>query len=66
MAKKIIRLTENDLHKLIKESVEKILKEERYGDFGGPDADPEDIYDWWPKRETDNEKVDRLYDERND
>ena len=46
MAKKIIRLTENDLHKLIKESVEKILKEERYGPFGSDDADPEDIYDW--------------------
>ena len=66
MAKKIIRLTENDLHKLIKESVEKILKEKRYGPFGSDDADPEDIYGWWPKEETDNEKVDRLYDERND
>ena len=27
MAKKIIRLTENDLHKLIKESVKKVIKE---------------------------------------
>ena len=39
--KKIIRLTESDLHRIVKESVEKILKE---GEFGGPDADLEDVY----------------------
>jgi hypothetical protein len=66
MDKKIITITENDLHRIIKESVKKILKERHYGSFGSDDADPEDMYDWWPKKETDNEKVDRLYDERND
>lgn len=29
MAKKVIRLTENDLHRIVKESVSRILKEER-------------------------------------
>lgn len=30
MSKKLIRLTESDLHRIIKESVNKILKEEEY------------------------------------
>lgn len=33
MTKKIIRLTESDLHKIIKESVNRILKESIEGDF---------------------------------
>ena len=37
---KILKLTESDLHKLIKESVTKILKEK----FGGPDDSLEDLY----------------------
>ena len=64
--KQIIRLTENDLHQIVKESLNRILKERRYGPSGSDDADPGDTYDWWPEEETDNEKVDRLYDERND
>ena len=32
MAKNIIRLTESDLHKIVKESVQRILKEEDAGD----------------------------------
>ena len=39
--KKIIRLTESELKNIIKESVGKVLNE---GDFGGPDADLEDLY----------------------
>ena len=31
MAKKLIRLTESDLHRIVKESVKRILKEESYG-----------------------------------
>ena len=33
MAKRLIRLTEGDLHKIIKESVKKILRESIEGDF---------------------------------
>lgn len=33
MAKKLVRLTESDLHKIIKESIKKILKEESYSDL---------------------------------
>lgn len=51
--KQIIRLTESDLHNLVKESVKKILKE--YGDFGGPDADPHDLYpDMYPEEEEED------------
>ena len=32
MAKQVIRLTESDLHRIVKESVNKILKEE-FGDW---------------------------------
>ena len=53
--KQIIRLTESDLHKLVKESVGKILKEMKYGEFGGPDADPHDLYpDMYPEEEEDD------------
>jgi hypothetical protein len=31
MAKKLIRLTESDLHRIVKESVKKVLKEAREG-----------------------------------
>ena len=66
--KKIIRLTESDLHRIIKESVKKIIKEANWSnayddDFMGPNARLEDLYpDEYPE-ETDNEKVDRLYDD---
>lgn len=33
MAKKLVRLTESDLHRIIKESVKKILKEESHSDL---------------------------------
>ncbi len=33
MAKQVIRLTEGDLHNIIKESVKRILKEEQFGDW---------------------------------
>ena len=33
MSKKLIRLTENDIHRIVKESVEKILKEEQDIEF---------------------------------
>lgn len=39
MSKKIIRLTESDLHRIVKESVNRILKEEEYRTpTGGIDA----------------------------
>ena len=39
MNKKLIRLTESDLHKIVKKSVNKILKEEiGTGEFPNPDA----------------------------
>jgi hypothetical protein len=33
--KRIIRLTESDLHRIIKESVKRILREEDFGSIGG-------------------------------
>ena len=33
MVKQIIRLTESDLHRLVKESVQKVLQEMKPGDF---------------------------------
>ena len=36
MAKKLVRLTESDLHKIIKESVKKVLKEDSYS-YNGND-----------------------------
>ena len=47
--KKIVRLTENDLHKIIKESVKKILKE-GYGDW-------RDDYDAWMDGPMDDKKA---------
>jgi len=39
--KKIIRLTESDLHRIIKESVKRILREEDFGSMdGGGDIGP--------------------------
>ena len=47
MNKKLIRLTENDLHKIVKESVEKILSESDYDNFfdwaDNSSASPEEI-----------------------
>ena len=47
MNKKLIRLTESDLHKIVKESVEKILSESEYDNFfdwvDNSSASPEEI-----------------------
>ena len=61
--KKIIRLTESDLHKIVKESVNRIIREWNGDRDINPDDDEYDInqYD-----ETDNEKVDRYHKERED
>lgn len=65
--KQIIRLTESDLHKIVKESVNRIIREWN----GDRDINPDDD-DWWeeynnnPYKETDNEKVDRYHKERED
>lgn len=40
MAKKIIRLTESDLHRIVKESVNRILREERLNEWFWFDTDP--------------------------
>ena len=54
MAKKIIRLTENDLHKLIKESVKKVIKEWV--------PDPSDYLQYEPGNQEEEEYVDPLDD----
>jgi len=41
--KRIIRLTESDLHRIIKESVKRILREEDFGSIGGGDMGGSDI-----------------------
>jgi hypothetical protein len=40
MAKKLIRLTEGDLHRIVKESVNRILREERLNEWFWFDTDP--------------------------
>ena len=40
MRKKLIRLTESDLHNIIEDSVRKILKEEIYDDYDEEDYNP--------------------------
>lgn len=42
--KKLVRLTESDLHKIVKESVNRMLKE-AYGEFTGDGFDTH--RDWW-------------------
>ena len=54
MAKKIIRLTENDLHKLIKESVKKVIKEWV--------SDPSDYLQYEPGNQEEEEYFDPLDD----
>ena len=50
MSKKLIRLTESDLHKIIKESVNNILNEiNDYNHFKGEDGE----YDFEPQERTD-------------
>jgi hypothetical protein len=65
--KQIIRLTESDLHRIVKESVNRIIREWN----GDRDINPEDDklwdeYDNNPYYETDNGKVDRYHKERED
>lgn len=61
--KQIIRLTESDLHKIVKESVNRLIREWN----GDRDINPDDDeYDINPYDETDNEKVDRYHKERED
>lgn len=61
--KQIIRLTESDLHKIVKESVNRIIREWN----GDRDINPDDDeYDINPYNETDNEKVDRYHKEKED
>ena len=40
MEKKLIRLTESDLHRIVKESVNRILREERLNEWLWFDTDP--------------------------
>ena len=65
--KQIIRLTESDLHKIVKESVNRIIKEWNGDrDINPDDDDLWDEYNNNPYKETDNEKVDRYHKERED
>jgi hypothetical protein len=41
--KRIIRLTESDLHRIIKESVKRILREEDFGSMDGGDMGSSDM-----------------------
>jgi hypothetical protein len=64
--KQIIRLTESDLHKIVKESVNRIIREWN-GDRDVPNEDELwREYDNNPYYETDNDKVDRYHKERED
>ena len=49
MAKKVIRLTENDLHRIVKESVNRILKEEELPGFNDPHGLVSSINDMSPE-----------------
>lgn len=54
MAKKLIRLTENDLHRIVKESVNTILKEGFFDKFSKSE----------PKVEVEDEPQDHTYSEK--
>jgi hypothetical protein len=59
--RKLIRLTESDLHKIVKESVNRILKESGHEWWREEDWNPNYTSD--DDEETDNDKVDRAYDD---
>ena len=65
--KHIIRLTENDLHRIVRESVNRILKE---GHFMGPDADLYDMYPYmcgnYPKYDENGDEIDYSDDGKED
>ena len=46
MRKQVIKLTESDLHRIIKESVKRILKEID-GEKWDEDEDPSDDWEFW-------------------
>lgn len=56
MAKKIIRLTENDLHRLIKESVKKVLRE---ANWSNALTDPNDVDPFETEDDYDTNPLDR-------
>jgi hypothetical protein len=62
MNKKLIRLTESDLHKIVKDSVQKILKEGKFDDiyknYPGSQEDNR-IFDLWQERE----RIQREYED---
>ena len=59
--RKLIRLTESDLHRIVKESVNRILKESGHEWWREEDWNPN--YPSDDDEETDNDKVDRAYDD---
>ena len=63
--RQIIRLTESDLHRLVKESVQRILRE---GEFMGPDADLDDLYPNpnYPKYDEYGDEIDYSDDGKED
>ncbi len=58
MNKKVIRLTEQDLHKIVKESVGKIISEGGYYDYVFGDEEPKMKLDWHDKNSSVTEDKD--------
>ncbi len=58
MNKKLIRLTESDLHKIVKESVNTILSEGGYYDYVFGDEEPKMKLDWHDKNSSVTEDKD--------
>ena len=59
MNKKLIRLTEQDLHKIVKESVGKIISEGGYYDYVFGDEEPKMKLDWHDKNSSVTEDKDK-------
>lgn len=57
--RKVIKLTESDLHRIVKESVRRIIKEHEW--WREEDWNPN--YPSDDDEETDNDRVDRAYDD---
>jgi hypothetical protein len=60
--KKIIRLTESDLHRIVKESVNRIIKETNWSnayddDPRGPNGRLEDLYPDWYEEEDEEDPL---------
>ena len=64
--KQLVRLTESDLHRIINDSVNKILNERNFGEKGLTDSEVSDRRDRKFAKEMDLSYIDSIYDDEQD